>query len=203
MNRSVRGLSSSKLYRKFSSMKHRCYNPKDKNYVYYGARGIRICDEWLHDFLSFYKWAIANGYKDGLTIERINTDGNYEPANCKWIPMAEQQINKRTNLIININGEEITIAEYSRRIGIEEGTLYRRYHHNQKLSDSLFERKKPVMRSDGKVFESIRQAAHESNAPEDKVAMCCRGERYKTRGYGFQFLTREAAEQALKGSEAE
>lgn len=202
MNRSVRGLSNSKLYRKFNGMKQRCYNPNDKNYIYYGARGIGICDEWLYDFLSFYKWAIESGYKDGLTIERINTDGNYEPDNCKWIPMAAQQSNKRTNIIINVDGEDITVAEYSRRTGIDEGTLYRRYHNNQRLHSPLFNRKKAVIRNDGAVFESIRMAAKESNANEIKVAACCRGERNKTAGYSFKFLTREEAEAALRGGAA-
>ena len=76
-------------------MKTRCYNPKFIYYNNYGGRGIKICDEWLNDFGKFYDWTINNGYKEGLTIDRINNDGNYEPSNCRWITRAEQNRNQR------------------------------------------------------------------------------------------------------------
>lgn len=90
-------MSSSKLYKVWQGMKTRCYN---KNFIYYknyGGRGIKICDEWLDNFNTFYKWAINNGYKEGLTIDRINNDGIYEPSNCRWITRAEQNRNQRKN----------------------------------------------------------------------------------------------------------
>ena len=76
-------------------MKTRCYNPNFIYYCNYGGRGIIICDEWLNDFKAFYEWAINNGYKEGLTIDRINNDGIYEPSNCRWITRAEQNRNQR------------------------------------------------------------------------------------------------------------
>lgn len=99
--RTKHNLSYNKLYKVWSGMKTRCYN---KNFIYYcnyGGRGITICDEWKNDFLNFYNWSISNGYKDGLTIDRINNDGNYEPNNCKWSTRAEQNRNmrKRKNFI--------------------------------------------------------------------------------------------------------
>lgn len=88
-------MSYSKLYKVWQGMKTRCYNPKFMYYCNYGGRGITICDEWLNDFKAFYDWAINNGYKEGLTIDRINNDGNYEPSNCRWITRAEQNRNQR------------------------------------------------------------------------------------------------------------
>lgn len=84
-----------RLYNIYHGMKKRCYNLMSKSYKDYGGRGIKMCDEWLSDFVSFYKWAVANGYKDNLTIERIDVNGNYEPNNCKWVTITEQHKNTR------------------------------------------------------------------------------------------------------------
>ena len=88
-------MSYSKLYKVWQGMKTRCYNPNFIYYCNYGGRGITICNEWKNDFSKFYEWAINNGYKEGLTIDRINNDGNYEPNNCRWVTRAEQNRNKR------------------------------------------------------------------------------------------------------------
>lgn len=90
------GLSRTRLYNIWQAMKTRCYNKNHKFYKDYGGRGVKICDEWQHDFMSFRKWAINNGYKDGLTIDRIDVNGNYEPSNCRWATMSVQNKNKRT-----------------------------------------------------------------------------------------------------------
>ena len=88
-------MSYSRLYKVWQGMKTRCYNPNFIYYCNYGGRGIMICDEWKNDFSKFYELAINNGYKEGLTIDRINNDGNYEPDNCRWITRAEQNRNQR------------------------------------------------------------------------------------------------------------
>lgn len=88
-------LCKTRLYRIWAGMKSRCYNPKNHKYYLYGARGINICSEWLHDFKSFYDWALLNGYKDDLTIDRINNDKGYYPNNCRWATIAEQNRNRR------------------------------------------------------------------------------------------------------------
>ena len=84
-----------RLYSIWQSMKSRCYYEKNKCYGSYGGRGICICDEWRYSFNSFALWALSNGYRDDLTIDRINVNGNYEPANCRWATNEEQQKNKR------------------------------------------------------------------------------------------------------------
>lgn len=84
-----------RLYRIWQGMKSRCYYTKNKCYDSYGGRGISICDEWLRSFNAFAEWALANGYRDNLSIDRIDVNGNYCHENCRWITMAEQQKNKR------------------------------------------------------------------------------------------------------------
>ena len=83
------GKSNQRIYNTYRAMKERCYNKHNIEYKNYGARGITVCDAWLKDFNAFYSWAMENGYADGLTIDRINNEGNYEPTNCQWITRSE------------------------------------------------------------------------------------------------------------------
>ena len=78
-------------------MKQRCTNPNKANYERYGGRGISVCKEWSESFKSFYDWAISNGYRDDLTLDRIENDGNYEPGNCRWATPKEQAANRRNS----------------------------------------------------------------------------------------------------------
>jgi len=103
---------NTRLYRIWSLMKERCYNPKRKEYNRYGARNISVCNDW-HDFKLFMEWALNNGYKDNLTIDRIDNDGNYCPENCRWISRKEQSNNRRVNRYITFNGETKTITEWA------------------------------------------------------------------------------------------
>lgn len=99
------------------------------DYVYYGGRGICICDEWLNDFQVFCDWALSSNYKDNLTIDRMNTDGDYSPDNCRWVSMADQNRNKRCNINLTKSGETRNLKEWSSLTGIAYTTLYGRYRH--------------------------------------------------------------------------
>ena len=96
------GLDGTRINRIYWGMKARCYNKNYHKYPNYGARGIKICDEWKNDFMAFYNWAINNGYADNLSIDRINNDGNYEPSNCRWATAKQQANNTRKTKIKEI-----------------------------------------------------------------------------------------------------
>lgn len=93
--RKKHGLSRTPLYFVWAQMKDRCLNPKNQQYKNYGARGIFVCQEWQDSYRAFYDWAVANGYKKGLTIDRINNDDGYYPENCRWCGMHTQNMNRR------------------------------------------------------------------------------------------------------------
>lgn len=117
------GMSKTKLYDVWLKMRHRCFNEKDQDYEYYGERGIKVCDEWNEKFESFYEWSNSNGYKEGLTIDRINVNGDYEPSNCRWVNREVQMNNTRANKILTIQGISHTMAEWSKMFGKDQETL--------------------------------------------------------------------------------
>lgn len=112
-----------RIHQTWRNMIWRCYREEHCSYKYYGARGIVVCDEWLNDFLTFYDWAFANGYSDGLTIDRIDVNGNYEPSNCRWVTQKEQANNKRTNKLFAYNGETKTVSQWAELLGISHQAL--------------------------------------------------------------------------------
>lgn len=118
-------------------MIQRCTNPRAAHYRNYGARGIRICDEW-RDFKVFYRWATKNGWAKGLELDRKDNNGNYEPDNCRWVTSAVNNLNKRTNRIIVFNGETKTLKEWSLITGIHPKTITGRLDLLQwSISDAL------------------------------------------------------------------
>ncbi len=120
------GLHQNPLYKKWQGMKTRCTNKKAANYHDYGGRGIKVCGEWEHDFLSFYKWAIANGYADGLTLDRIDVNGDYCPENCRWATIEEQNNNQRNSRVLTHNGKTQTVGQWAKETGLNYQTIRRR-----------------------------------------------------------------------------
>ena len=120
------GGKGTRLYAIWKAMKTRCCNSNFKAYARYGGRGITVCDEWLHDFAAFRDWALANGYRDDLTLDRKETDGPYAPWNCRWATYKEQANNTRRNKIVCINGEHLTIAAACERFGVNPHLVYDR-----------------------------------------------------------------------------
>lgn len=117
------GLYNTRLYNIYICMKERCYNQKATSYCNYGGRGISVCEEWLSDFMNFYNWAMLNGYSDDLTIDRIDSDGNYEPDNCRWATRKTQNNNTRKNRKIFYKDKLRTVSEISEMMGIKRSTL--------------------------------------------------------------------------------
>lgn len=123
-----------KLYQSWCSMKYRCKSDK-----WYVSRGIAVCDEWAASYEKFREWAAENGFRDGLTLDRINNDGNYEPSNCRWTTAVVQANNRRTNVFLVVDGESKTIADWARdaRCAVSVGTLQARHLAGWKDSDAV------------------------------------------------------------------
>lgn len=119
------GMNRTRLYNIWGSMLKRCRCERDNAYPLYGGRGIKVCDSWYR-FDNFRDWALSNGYRDDLTIDRKDNDKGYTPENCRWSTMREQSNNKRTNHNISINGSTHTIAEWSVISGTKRVTIHAR-----------------------------------------------------------------------------
>lgn len=104
----------------------RCENPKGASYHNYGGRGITICPLWRNDFTAFCEWARTHGYRQGLSIDRIDNDGDYSPDNCRFVGAKEQARNRRTNHIISFQGETKTLIEWAETIDMHPHTLQKR-----------------------------------------------------------------------------
>ena len=113
-NGSLKGDSKNEyklLYQSWSAMKSRCMNTNNKNYDKYGGRGIKLCKEWL-EWDNFKQWSLSNRWEKGLTIERIDVNGNYEPCNCEWATYKEQANNKRNNKYLTYKGKTKTLSQW-------------------------------------------------------------------------------------------
>lgn len=106
------GASYTKLYSVRRTMIQRCTNVNSESYCRYGGRGIKVCEEWLDSFEAFRKWAYENGYKEGLTIDRIDNNGDYEPSNCRLVSMKVQSNNRSDNIHYELNGVTHTLSEW-------------------------------------------------------------------------------------------
>lgn len=133
------GMSKTRLYSEWSKMRSRCNNANKKDFKDYQGRGITVCNEWNEDFVPFMEWAIAAGYTDELTIDRIDNDKGYCPENCRWITIEEQQQNKRNNIYIFYKGEKKCLRTVCVEIGFNYKTAYGRYRRLLKSGREITE----------------------------------------------------------------
>lgn len=124
-NHTTHGMTGTKIYGVWNTMINRCENPNSKSYCDYGEKGVSVCKEW-HDSKNFIDWALSHGYEEGLEIDRIDTNGDYCPENCRWITRLENANNKTNNRIILHNGEEKTLAEWARYYGLNYKSLHKK-----------------------------------------------------------------------------
>lgn len=123
-------MSGTRIYGIWTGMKQRCYNEHDARYCRYGGRGIKVCEEWKADFSAFYEWALANGYGENLTIDRIDNDGDYCPENCRWSTNVEQCNNRSTNITIKIGNATKTLTQWCEIFELDFKTIDARYRRN-------------------------------------------------------------------------
>ena len=133
----------------YYGMKQRCYNEKSINYKYYGGRGIRICDEWLESFDNFYQWTIVNGYNNELTIDRIDSNKDYSPDNCKWSTKKEQAYNRSMSVELTLNGRTMYMTEWAEELGIDKKTLSWRYRNGWSDEEILSNKKDIILTYNG------------------------------------------------------
>lgn len=137
----VHGKCHTRLYELHKSMMDRCNRATAHEYENYGGRGIKVCDEW-QNFQNFYEWAKNNGYDENAkrgqcTLDRIDVNGDYEPSNCRFVPMKTQQRNRRNNVLITYNGETHCMSEWAEIAGIRYGTFLKRIYAGWSMEDAM------------------------------------------------------------------
>lgn len=132
--------SRTRLYHTYQCIKDRCTNPNAQEYARYGGRGISLCDEWLNSKESFFEWALKNGYRNGLSIDRIDNNGDYCPENCRWVTAKEQARNRSTNVVLEYNGEKHCLSEWAELLNENYAKLLSRHRRGWATKDILFGR---------------------------------------------------------------
>lgn len=122
------GLRDKRVYHSWRAMLNRCYNKNNVKYKSYGGRGIKVCGEWKNNFLAFYKWSIDNGYRDDLTIDRIDVNGDYTPENCRWVDIITQANNKTNTIKILFKNKLYNVRELSKLLNVSKYTIVGRYY---------------------------------------------------------------------------
>ena len=128
-----------RLYFCWRNMRQRCCNPNWEGWKNYGGKEITVCKQWQNSYDEFYKWAKNSGYRNGLTIDRINNQKGYKPSNCRWVTKKEQLNNTSQNVRITHNGETLTIARWCKKLGLSAPRIYKRHSsHRAKTYEELF-----------------------------------------------------------------
>lgn len=125
------------LKSRYKHIKERCYNPNSKSYHRYGGRGIKMCDQWLNDYQSFEDWCLANGFQEGLAIDRINNDGDYSPDNCRFVTLKENNQKRCTTTYYTINGITKNLQQWCDEFEIKRGTVLTRLKCGWTIEDAL------------------------------------------------------------------
>lgn len=129
------GAGETSEYRTWSAMRRRCYDKNDKGYKNYGGRGISVCDRWNSSFVNFF--SDMGERPKGLSLERVDNNGNYCPENCKWGTKLEQIRNRRTTRRLEVNGENLTVEEWSKKTGLEYDTIIKRISYGWSAVDAV------------------------------------------------------------------
>lgn len=129
------GRTKTSTYNIWLSMRQRCINPNNQAYDRYGGRGIKVCDRWLHSFENFL--ADMGERPRGLTLERIDNDGDYGPGNCRWATYKEQGCNQRSNNRLTFQGETLTVAQWARKLGVRDQFLRVRLSRGWSVEETL------------------------------------------------------------------
>lgn len=187
-----------RIYNIYRGMKCRCYCKNDYHYKWYGAKGVKVCKEWLDDFLKFYNWALSSGYNDALTIDRIDVTGDYEPNNCRWITIKEQCNNRHNSRYITIGQETKTVAqwlEFYKERNISKAVVQRRLKKGVSPEHLFDEPKKRMTHSkiaqydlEGnliEVFESGYDIKRKKGFCQNPIYSVCQGKPYCHTAFGF------------------
>lgn len=133
----INGLSSSRLYHIYYFIIQKCNNKNNPRYNVFGAKGIKVCKEWTDSFINFYNWAMENGYREDLTLFRIDKNGNYEPNNCEWVDMKKQCNNRSSNHLLTYGDKTYTMSELAKLYNIKYDTLKQRLKSGWNLELAL------------------------------------------------------------------
>lgn len=131
------GLSKSRIYRIYRNMINRCYWEKQKEFKYWGGKGIIVYDKWKNDFMNFYNWSMNNGYEENLTIDRIDNNKNYEPSNCRWVTAKKQAENLPTVKLYEYNGEINNLFYFAHKYNCEEKLIRGRVSRGWNIKKAL------------------------------------------------------------------
>lgn len=188
------GKSDTRLFGIWTNMRKRCNNPTDPAYKNYGGRGIGICSEW-DDYVNFDEWARTHGYKDNLTIDRIDNDKGYSPNNCRWVDYLTQANNTRNNVYISAVGKTQNISAWARELNIPEYLIVYRRSHGWTDEQALFT---PILTTGRAVkaidangneifYESIKKAAEAVGVTPSAISRACKKNNGKSAGFYWEY----------------
>lgn len=187
---------SRRLYHIWYGLVDRCTNQNCNSYKNYGARGISVCEDWK-DANNFFRWAFQSGYKENLTIERIDYDGDYCPENCRWATIKEQQNNRRNNRRVSINGQEKNLQEWCDIFGISQVTVHSRIRLGWDIVRAIMTPAPPKKKlrciETGEVFEKALDAQKKYGGTCASISMAAAGKTKSSRGLHWEYVIQNAA----------